>query len=371
MSQLDPFELLSAAASRAGVSIVEDTEEQTEAASGGWLLPAEYDFHERSWLAWPTDGQLLGRTEGMADEGRAAWAAVANALSEFEPVSVVCRPGDEQKARRLLAGDITIHLSAHTTPWLRETGPSFVLNAEGILGSVDWATQHDSPGDAQLASRIGEWAQATRIPSSLRVSPSELSSNGRGSLLVLRTQQLAGSSGSGGRRAVEEQLGAVTGTSHTVWLPHTLTSGAPVGLNARAKRIDDLAVFAGSNVILAHDQRDGQHPDSVVSKQLRQTLSTARNSDGNPFELVWLPAPETLRDTNRFVSYSYVNHYVTNDAVLMGTYRDPNDDVAAAILADRYGREVVRVDARPLFARGGGVRSLAVPQPRSQPHQQQ
>lgn len=312
------------------------------------------------------DGEVLGRTEGMADEGRAAWASVANAVSEFEPVSVVCRPGDEAKARRLLAGDISLYVSAHTVPWLRETGPSFVLNGDDLLGAVDWAGQYDSAGDTQIASRIGEWARATRVSSPLQASPSCFAANGSSTVLALRSRRLEGSSTGQKRRHLEEQLREVTGTEHTVWLPQPLTSGPRVSRGEQAARVDDLAVFASSNVVLAHDQRDAQHPDFLVSKQLRQTLSTARNSGGEPFELVWLPAPETLRDTNRFVSYSYVNHYVTNDAVVLGTYRDPNDDVAASILADRYGLEVVRVDARPLFARGGGVRSLVVPQPRSQ-----
>ena len=79
---------------------------------------------------------------------------------------------------------------------------------------------------------------------------------------------------------------------------------------------------------------------------------------------VALPAPTTLRDNEGFVDYSYVNHYVMNDAVLLGSFEDQNDKEAQAILRDCYpDREIVLIDARELFARGGGIHCITQQQP--------
>ena len=79
-----------------------------------------------------------------------------------------------------------------------------------------------------------------------------------------------------------------------------------------------------------------------------------------------MPAPDTLQDDEGWVDYSYINHYVCNGAVILCAFDDPGDERAAAILRDAYpGREIVLVDARPLFARGGGIHCITQQQPRA------
>jgi agmatine deiminase len=102
-----------------------------------------------------------------------------------------------------------------------------------------------------------------------------------------------------------------------------------------------------------------------VSAELIEVLQATRDADGRPLNVVRVPAPATLRDEEGWVDYSYINHYVCNGAVIMCAFDDPTDDEAAAVLAEAYpGREIVRIDARPLFARGGGVHCITQQQPR-------
>ncbi|MDG2478601.1 MAG: agmatine deiminase family protein, partial [Aquiluna sp.] len=83
-------------------------------------------------------------------------------------------------------------------------------------------------------------------------------------------------------------------------------------------------------------------------------------------ELISVPAPDTLKDDGGFVDYSYINHYVLNGAVLLGSFQDKNDQEARSILRDCYpGREIILVDARELFARGGGIHCITQQQPAS------
>jgi agmatine deiminase len=93
-------------------------------------------------------------------------------------------------------------------------------------------------------------------------------------------------------------------------------------------------------------------------------LAEAVDAQGKPFDIVDLPAPAALRDAEGFVDYSYVNHVLVNDGVIACSFDDPRDADAVAVLREAYpGREVVTVDARPLFARGGGIHCITQQQP--------
>jgi agmatine deiminase len=107
-------------------------------------------------------------------------------------------------------------------------------------------------------------------------------------------------------------------------------------------------------------QENPEHPDFEVSREVLEVLA------GYP-ELTVVPiaAPQALRDEEGFVDYSYINHYVVNGAVILCGFDDPNDSRAADSLKSVYpDREIVLVDARELFARGGGIHCITQQQPR-------
>ena len=91
-----------------------------------WRMPHEGDPHERTWLAWPSGGYTLGDTPADAEEARTTWAAVANAVAEFEPVSVVVDPRDRDLAPRYLSASIDLHEAPLDDAWMRDMGPTFV-----------------------------------------------------------------------------------------------------------------------------------------------------------------------------------------------------------------------------------------------------
>ena len=125
------------------------------------------------------------------------------------------------------------------------------------------------------------------------------------------------------------------------------------------------ATFASPGVVLLHWQGDPGHPDHEVSVELEGLLSSARDARGGLLEVVRVPAPTTLEDDEGPVDWSYINHLVVNDGVVACTYGDPQDADSLALLERAYaGRRVVGVDARPLFARGGGIHCITQQQPR-------
>ncbi|GBG37806.1 hypothetical protein NJB14197_26370 [Mycobacterium montefiorense] len=128
--------------------------------------------------------------------------------------------------------------------------------------------------------------------------------------------------------------------------------------------MDLVATITSPGRLLLHTQRDEGHPDYRVCQEIRTALEASHDAAGRSWEITEIPAPTTLKDAQGFVCYSYINHLVVNGGVIACSFDDPSDQRAVAILAEQYpGREVVTVDARLLFERGGGIHCLTQHQP--------
>ncbi|WP_375476187.1 agmatine/peptidylarginine deiminase [uncultured Jatrophihabitans sp.] len=332
-------------------------------------MPHEGDRQDRLWVAWPTKGYTLGDTAEDADVARRTWSAVANAAAHFQPVTVVVDPRAVGIARHYLDSQIDIRVRDIDDAWIRDSGPTFVTDGARLgavtwvfngWGQQDWATWDL---DATLGPAVADWAGAERVDSRLVNEGGGIHVDGRGTALVTDTVQRDPGRNPGLSRAdVEAELVRTIGATTVVWLPRGLTRDSDT-FGTRG-HVDIVATFSSPGVVLLHDQRDDAHPDHAVTAEIRTALADAVDADGRRLEIVDLPAPAALRDAEGFVDYSYVNHVLVNGAVLACSFDDPHDADAAMILRDVYpGREVVLVDARPLFARGGGIHCITQQQP--------
>jgi len=344
----------------------------------GWRMPAEWAAHERTWMAWPSSGYTLGETDTAADEARATWADVALAVSRFEPVTLVVDPDAVDVARRWVGEGRHGHYRVDLLEvplddaWMRDIGPTFVIGPEGGLGAVDWVfngwgAQEWATWDAD--ARIGEFVAgrsgATRVASELVNEGGGIHVDGLGTVLLTETVQLDPGRNPGLTRAdVEAEMARTIGATTCIWLPRGLTRDYDE-FGTRG-HVDIVATFASPGVVLLHWQGDPAHPDHEVSVELEGLLSAARDARGELLEVVRVPAPRTLEDEDGLVDWSYINHLVVNDGVVACTYDDPQDADSLALLEKAYpGRQVVGVDARPLFARGGGIHCITQQQPRT------
>jgi agmatine deiminase len=314
-------------------------------------------------MAFPPAGYLLETTESDSRPAREAWADVANAASEFEPVTMVVNPGEEQAASKLLSSSIELVSMPLNDAWMRDIGPTFVTHGSR-LGAVDWVFNGwgaqawaEWDKDALVAAKIGELLGVEILASDLVNEGGGIHVDGTGKLLVTDTVQLdPGRNPSLSRQAVERELHLQLGTNQAIWLKRGLTRDyEQFGTRGH---IDIVACFTPDGSVLYHDQRNPEHPDYAVSAEVRATL------EAHGLRTLPVPAPDTLRDAEGFVDYSYINHYVLNGGVLLCGFDDPRDAEAAEIMGRAYpGREVVLVDARELFARGGGIHCITQQQP--------
>ncbi len=340
-------------------------------------MPPEWAAHDRTWMAFPPDSATNADLDprGLATV-RDAWATVANTIVGFEPVTMVVAPADLALARTALDPRIDLLPAALDDAWMRDIGPTFVHairadQADGRDGprrdllAVDWVfngwgAQHwaNWAADAGIAAVVANACGAEVVPSSLINEGGGIHVDGRGTVLLTETVQLDPNRNPGATRAgVEAELRRTIGIDRAVWLPRGLTRDYD-DFGTRG-HVDIVAAFAGPDTIVFHDQRDRAHPDHDVSAEVRELLQAA-----GPWRLVGIPAPTVLRDEHGWVDYSYINHYVCNGAVILCAFDDPNDDVAARILQEAYpDRQVVLVDARVVFSRGGGIHCITQQQP--------
>jgi agmatine deiminase len=335
-----------------------------------WRMPHEGERQDRLWLAWPTAGYLLGDTADDAETARRTWSAVANAAAAFEPVTVVVHPRDAALAPKYLDPQIEIREREIDDAWIRDTGPSFVLGEDGRLGAVTWVFngwgQQDWASwehDRLLGGTVAEWAGATRVDSQMVNEGGGIHVDGLGTVLVTETVQRDPARNPHlSRPEIEAELARTIGATTVIWLPCGLTRDSDT--YGTRGHVDIVATIASPGRVLLHDQRDPGHPDHAVTAEIRAVLGAATDARGEAFDIVDLPAPQVLRDDGGFVDFSYVNHVLVNGGVIACAFGDPHDDAAAAILREAYpGREVVSVDARPLFERGGGIHCITQQQP--------
>jgi agmatine deiminase len=100
----------------------------------GFFMPAEFAPHVGTWMLWPQrpDNWRLG-----AKPAQKAFAAVASAITQFEPVTVGVNHAQYQNARSLLPPEVRVVELSSNDAWMRDIGPTFVTDGKTVRG-VDW-----------------------------------------------------------------------------------------------------------------------------------------------------------------------------------------------------------------------------------------
>ncbi|MFI1828021.1 agmatine/peptidylarginine deiminase [Streptomyces sp. NPDC020412] len=343
-------------------------------------MPPEWAPHERTWMAWPVPNTTF-TGDGLA-ESRRAWAAVARAVRRHEPVTVVVGPGQRAHARALLGPDVDVVERALDDAWMRDIGPTFVTDGTR-LAAVDWVFngwgaqpwarwEHD----AKIARAVADLVGAPVHASPLVNEGGGIHVDGEGTVLLTETVQLGPERNPGWtKEQVEAEIHAKLGTTKAIWLRRGLTADYPAPPAGRGEtptngygtlgHVDIVAAFAGPGVIVAHTQPDPAHPDHEPCAENVAFLRSQTDAKGRPIEVVEVPAPTVLHDEDGgWADYSYINHYVCNGGVVLCAFDDPRDEQAAQIFRRLYpDREVTLVDARKIFAGGGGIHCITQQQP--------
>jgi agmatine deiminase len=337
----------------------------------GFSMPPEWMRHERTWMEFPPGCTTFGDDpDGELGYYRGVWAAVTNAIARFEPVSLICDVGDTAAAGAVVDPSVTIHETLIDECWLRDSGPTFVTHPDGRLGAVCW--RFNGWGQQEFCKwddeqQVGAFATglsgAELFTSSMVNEGGGIHVDGEGTVMITRTVQLDPFRNPDWNAAqVEAELKSLLGVEKVIWLPRGLTKDYK-RFGTRG-HVDIVAAWVRPGLVVAHSQPDPDHPDFDVCKENLAILRASTDARGRPLEVVEIKAPTVTHAHGDIVDWSYINHYVCNGAVILCSFDDPRDEDAAAALSRLYpGREVVLVEARPIFECGGGIHCITQQQP--------
>jgi agmatine deiminase len=324
-------------------------------------------------MAWPSGDVVLTGTDGAEGAFR-AWAAVAEAIAEFEPVTMLVPLGEGRSAATYLRSDIMIVELEIRDSWMRDFGPTFVLDSDSRLCGVDWTFNGwggrsfpDCRTDALVARQVVEQAGAQRIVSKLVNEGGAIHTDGEGTVLLTETVQLnPNRNPNWSKPEVEAEIHRLLGTEVAIWLPAGLASDFDdTGTDGH---VDTLACFARPGVVLAHRQPDPAHPDFESCRESIAFLERMTDARGRTLEVVALDAPAPVtKATGEPLSLSYVNFSFVNGGIVACAFDDPRDGEMAELFAGLFAdRRVVQLHATRIFEGGGGIPCITQQEPVTQ-----
>ncbi len=345
----------------------------------GFAMPAEWARHAGCWMAWPRRPDTW--REGGAP-AQTAFAAVATAIAATEPVMMAVAPAEIDHARALLPVEVAVVELETDDAWMRDIGPTFVVDDGGQRRGVDWIfnawggmegglyAPWDADDRAAAAILASEAADRYRAP--LVLEGGSIHVDGEGTLLTTEECLLNHNRNPGMDRAeIERHLRDHTGADTVIWL------GAGVHLDETDGHIDNLACFVRPGVVALTWTDDRHDPQYEISLDARRRLEAAVDARGRSLEvhLIHQPGPLTMTEAEAAgiapargakarpggarLAASYVNFYVANDRIVMPLLDERTDEAAAHRLAELFPeREVVGVPAREILLGGGNIHCI-------------
>ena len=311
-------------------------------------MPAEWEPHRATWVAWPHhEPDWPGKFESIPW----VYAEIIRVLADHEAVKILCaNPGVMEHARTVLDAHavrrdrVTLHEVATDRAWLRDSAPTGVIDARGGLVLLDWAFngwanypnwQQDAtigPAIARLTGRRREEPRLADTNSRIVLEGGGVEVNGQGLLLVTEEWLLSDVQVRNpglGRADYERLFHEWLGVRRTIWLGEGCLGDDTHG------HIDDVARFTSADTVVVaveEDPTDGNHARSTDN--LRRLEVASRETDVGPLRIARLPFPRPVSMNGERLPASYANFYVANGLVLVPTFNDPNDRVALNTLAE-------------------------------------
>lgn len=361
----------------------------TTPRADGFRMPAEWEPHARTWMLWPErpDNWRLG-----AKPAQAAFVAVAHAIARFEPVTVgVSAAQYENACARLDHPAIRVLELSSDDAWVRDTGPTFVVDARGAVRGVDWtfnAWGGFAGGlywpwqrDDQLARKILAVEGCARYRTEgFVLEGGAIHVDGEGTLITTEECLLNRNRNPDlDRVAIEAMLAEHLAVDTVIWLPHGLYNDETDG------HVDNFCCFVRPGEVLLAWTDDERDPNWSRCRDALAVLERSRDARGRALTVHRMPIPGPLyasaeecagvdwvagsqpRDPSIRLAGSYVNFLIVNGGIVAPSFADPRDAEAEALLRRLFPeREVAMVPGREILLGGGNIHCITQQQPAPQ-----
>jgi agmatine deiminase len=359
----------------------------------GYRMPAEWEPHEATWIAWPHN-----RDDWPGKFAPIPWVytQIVGQLSRVEKVNIVVAGGKMKRQVQDLLNRAGVDLEpvqffrAKTDRvWLRDSGPTFIVRDRGEHDDDDdlpwpihlvgwrfngWAKYANHLDDKRIprriAARLGYTLWLPRFPQGGKLRRVVLEGgaidvNGRGSLLTteecLLSEVQCRNPGLD-RVGIEQVLAEYLGARHVIWLGRGIVGDDTHG------HVDDLARFVNPQTVVTVVEPQKDDPNHDPLEENLRRLESARDQDGQPLRVVTLPMPAPVVFDGQRLPASYANFYIANSLVLVPTFNDPADRIALNTLAGLFpDRQVVGIHCVDLVLGLGTLHCLTQQQPARSP----
>ena len=324
-------------------------------------LPAEWEPHRATWIAWPHN-----RADWPGRFAPIPWiyVEIVRQLHRSERVRILTE--EEAGPRRMLAragvdlAQVDFFRFPTDRVWTRDYGPMFVVRGRRpVINNWrfnGWAKYDNWRRDDRVPARAARALGVPLVEPGIVLEGGAIDVNGEGLLLTTEEcllspvqQRNPGLS----RARLERILGRYLGVREVIWLGRGIAGDDTHG------HIDDIARFVGPHTVVAAVEEDPGDPNYEPLQENLERLRSRRD-----LHVVPLPMPSPLVFDGQRVPASYANFYIANRVVLVPTFHDPRDRVALSILAGLFpDREVIGIHSVDLIWGLGTLHCLTQQEP--------
>src|SRR3989338_4293750 len=339
----------------------------------GFRMPAEWELQEAVWISWPHN--LDTWPPNMLKEVENSYAEFVKALCAGQKVKILVRDSNSEenaksrlKARKVRDFQNILFYQIPTIDgWIRDYGPVFVVNdAQKTKAMVKWIFNawgnkyEDLKQDNNVPFEMNKLLNLEVFESGIVLEGGSIEVNGTGT--VLTTEQCLLNKNRNPKltkKQIEQYLKAHLNVSNVLWLKEGIAGDDTDG------HIDDIARFVSQNTVLCAFEDNKDDENFEVLKENYELLLKMKDEGGKPLNIIRLPMPGFVGDSERSWPASYCNFYIGNEAVVVPAFGHENDRKALEILLNLFPkRKVLGISSRELVYGFGSFHCLSQQEPK-------
>jgi agmatine deiminase len=323
-----------------------------------YRLPAEFEYHEATWIGWPNNKHDW---PGKFQPIPWVYGEIVRYLSRGEKARIIVQSKEhQQKAEQVLMSvnadmsNVEFYKLETDRNWLRDAGPQFVKNNKNETVLINfkfnaWAKYDNYKLDAKIPGTISKKLKLDLIKpehkkNQVVLEGGSIDYNGLGTIITteecLMDAETQVRNPGFTKKDYEEVFKKYLGATNVIWLNKGIAGDDTHG------HVDDITRFVNSNTVVTVMESHPNDPNYIPLMENREILEDAKLEDGSSLEIIELPMPSPVIFKGERLPASYGNFYISNNAVLVPTFNDPNDRIALGILSELFeDREVIGIHA--------------------------